>query len=142
MTKFKQPIRNIIKKDLSVIDDSPVISCGTSKLEEYFMHYFLDKLGLEYIYQYKVEAIGRVYDFFLPKHRLIIEIDGDYWHSNPNKYKKNQLNYTQKKNKNVDEIKNNWANLNCIKMLRIWECDIKNDTKKVFELIKEQTNIK
>lgn len=141
MVKYKQPIRKIIKKELNIDSEKEEeISCGTSKLEVYFMNYFLDKLGLNYTYQYKAESIGRFYDFFLPEHRLIIEIDGDYWHSNPNKFKK--LNRTQKRNRQVDEIKNNWAKLNCIKMLRIWESDIKNDPKKVFDLIKNNLKIK
>ena len=32
---------------------------GTSKLEERFAKNFLDKLGVEYKYQYKAESIGR-----------------------------------------------------------------------------------
>ena len=52
---------------------------GTSKLEFPFAKEFLDKLGIEYIYQYKAEEIGRYFDFFCPQEHVIIEIDGDYW---------------------------------------------------------------
>ena len=45
---------------------------GTSKLEEKFAKEFLDKLGVEYIYQFKAESIGRYYDFCIPSANLII----------------------------------------------------------------------
>lgn len=52
---------------------------GTSKLELRFAKEFLDKLGIEYIYQFKAESIGRYFDFFCPTANVIIEVDGDYW---------------------------------------------------------------
>lgn len=55
---------------------------GTSKLEKEFAENFLDKLGVQYQYQYKAEEIGRYYDFCvtLPSgSKVLIEIDGDYW---------------------------------------------------------------
>ena len=52
---------------------------GTSKLELRFAREFLDKLGVEYIYQFKAESIGRYFDFFCPAANVIIEVDGDYW---------------------------------------------------------------
>lgn len=52
---------------------------GTSNLEERFAREFLDKLGIEYVYQYKAETIGRYFDFYLPKANVLLEVDGDYW---------------------------------------------------------------
>ena len=52
---------------------------GTSKLEEDFAKEFLDKLGVEYIYQYEAKSIGRWYDFYITQYNLLIEIDGGYW---------------------------------------------------------------
>lgn len=52
---------------------------GTSKLEEDFASDFLDKLGVEYVRQFKAEPLQRYYDFYLPKENLLIEIDGGYW---------------------------------------------------------------
>lgn len=52
---------------------------GTSKLEEGFARNFLDVLGVKYIHQYEAKDIGRWYDFYLPTHNLLIEIDGGYW---------------------------------------------------------------
>lgn len=49
---------------------------GTSKLETDFARDFLDKLGVEYIWQFEAKDIKRWYDFYLPKHNLIIELMG------------------------------------------------------------------
>lgn len=107
---------------------------GTSNLEKKFASEFLDKIGVKYIYQYEAKSIGRFYDFFLPEENLIIEVDGDYFHSFNLKYE--QMNPTQKKNKRIDEIKNKWALENGIPILRIWEHDINNNKELVFDLLK------
>ena len=52
---------------------------GTSKLEDKFAKEFLDKLGVNYIRQFKAESIERYYDFYLTDSHIIIEVDGDYW---------------------------------------------------------------
>ena len=52
---------------------------GTSKLEEDFAKNFLDKLGLEYIYQFEAKEIGRFYDFYLKGYNILLEVDGGYW---------------------------------------------------------------
>jgi endogenous inhibitor of DNA gyrase (YacG/DUF329 family) len=65
-------------------------------------------------------------DIFLPRENLIIEIMGDYWHSNPLKYKNvNDLNNIQRKNIKKDKLKNKLI-LNNFKVpiLYLWERDI------------------
>lgn len=105
---------------------------GTSKLEEKFAENFLKKIGVEYIYQFKAPT-QRVYDFFCPKEKLIIEIDGDYWHSYNVLYE--DMTPTQKRNKRVDKEKDHWALINGIPILRIWEHDINKNPKKVMEML-------
>ena len=133
---------------------------GTSKLEKDFAKNFLDKLGLIYVYQYEVKEIGRFYDFavtlynekqyimenkegvncvkqkgqqFIPS--LLIEVDGDYFHSNPKFYNESKLNNIQKHNKRIDKLKDDWAGMHCIPLLRIWENDIINNSKSVIKQI-------
>ena len=108
---------------------------GTSKLEKKFASEFLDKFGIEYIYQFEAKDIGRFYDFYLPKHNLIIEVDGDYYHSYNVYYEK--MSPTQNKNKRVDKIKDEWALINGIPILRIWEHDINSNKSFVIEQIKK-----
>ena len=114
---------------------------GTSKLEDDFAHLFLDKLGVEYVYQFEAKDIGRFYDFYLPNSNLIIEIDGDFWHANPEKYKDEELRGHQKKARRVDEYKNKWALMHSIPILRIWESDIRKNPKQVMATLKETLNI-
>ena len=114
---------------------------GTSKLEERFARDFLDKLELNYIYQYKMVSIGRYLDFMLTDYRVAIEIDGDYWHSNPKLYEEKDLNKTQKWSKKVDEMKNKWCSRNGVPLIRIWESDINEHPEKVLTFLKEKLNL-
>ena len=118
---------------------------GTSKLERDFAKNFLDKLGLVYIYQYEAKSIKRFYDFAVTcvtekdyimevkdgiecvkqdgqsfQVDLLIEIDGDYYHGNPNKQ---------------------WAGLNCVTLLRFWEDDIRNNPQKVINELSKYVQI-
>lgn len=114
---------------------------GTSKLEQDFAKDFLDKLGINYIYQFEAKDIGRFYDFYLPDSNLLIEIDGSYHHSDPRIVKEENMNPMQKKNKRVDELKNKWALLHSIPLMRIWEYDIRNNPSKVMEDLKNRLYI-
>jgi len=111
---------------------------GTSKLEQDFANDFLDKLKVEYIWQFEAKDIGRFYDFYLPKHNLIIEIDGSYYHSDPRLVKESEMNPMQKHNKRVDEYKDRWALMHGIPVMRIWEKDIRDTPSKVMKELKER----
>ena len=96
----------------------------------------LDKLELNYETQYAVNKYKC--DFFIPKYNLIVEIDGDYWHANPAKYKENDLIGGKKmlakdiwkkdNNKTLDILNEGY------KVLRYWASSIKNTShEKIFE---------
>lgn len=135
---------------------------GTSKLEQDFARDFLDKIGLKYVYEYEAKSIKRYFDFAVTaeenypyKYKIIegiesidqdatlfipdflIEIDGDYFHSNPKLFDESKLNPMQRHNKFVDKLKDQWCALNCIPLLRIWENDIRNNPKKVFDMLED-----
>lgn len=107
---------------------------GTSKLEERFAKNILDNLKLKYIYQYKAESIGRYFDFYLPEYNVLIEVDGDYYHSY--NLDESEMSPMQKKNKRVDIQKTHWALMNGKPLLRIWEHDINEHPEKVKEQLK------
>ncbi|MEK6884064.1 MAG: DUF559 domain-containing protein [Nanoarchaeota archaeon] len=65
-----------------------------------------------FIPQYQIEKYA--YDFYLPHFNTIIEVDGDYWHSRPEVKEK-------------DKIKTNVCHKYNFNLLRIKECDLKND---------------
>lgn len=168
---MKQPTRlKFMHKVVKYGQEMPNKKCykkyGTSKLERDFATNYLDKMGLLYIYQYEVKEIGRFYDFavtsytekeyvfenkdgincvkqdkqfFIPS--LLIEIDGDYFHANPKFYNKGSMNSIQKRNKRIDLLKDEWAGMHCIPLLRIWEDDIKNNSEYVINEILKYVSI-
>ena len=113
---------------------------GTSNLEVRFMHNFLDKLGLKYIYQYLMGSTKRYLDFYLIEHRVAIEVDGDYYHAYG--LLEEQMNKMQKKNRRVDQYKDRWCLINGIKLIRIWEHDINDHPEKVMKMLKKEFGIK
>lgn len=74
----REMVSNIIKRKMSMAQ-KPHPKYGTSKLEKRFAEQFLDKLGIEYQYQYEAKDIKRYYDFYLPTANVLVELDGDYW---------------------------------------------------------------
>ena len=136
---------------------------GTSKLERDFAREFLDRLNLKYTYQYEAKDIKRFFDFavtlyddyplkFESKNGLrsvvqadrkfliafLIEVDGDYYHANPNLFNEKKLNPMQKHNLFVDGLKTEWALKNGLTLLRFWEDDIRNRPEIVIKTLKEK----
>jgi very-short-patch-repair endonuclease len=93
-----------------------------SQLEKDFMS-ILDTLGIEYQSQYQIGT--KFFDFYIPKQNIIIEVDGDYHHCNPEIYKKPQYKLQRKAIVN-DHKKNKLCEERGIQMLRFWENDIRN----------------
>ena len=114
---------------------------GTSKLEQDFAEQFLDKLGVEYIWQFEAKDIGRFYDFYLPNDNILLEFDGSYYHSDPRIVDETKMNPMQKKNRRVDEYKNKWALLHGIPLYRIWEKDVNERPELVMQQLKEVLKI-
>lgn len=137
--KTDKTIRNDLSKKAIKRKHHP--QYGTSKLEEDFAHDFLDKLKLEYVYQFEAKDIGRFYDFYLPKSNILIEIDGDYWHGNREIYEEKDLKGFQKRAQRVDDYKNKWALLHGIPILRFWEHDIRKNPNKVMTELKNRLYI-
>lgn len=73
-------------------------------------------------------------DNYLNDYNLIIEVMGDYWHSNPNKFK--LLNNTQKNRIAKDKAKHSYIKNNYgIEILYLWEDDIINRPNLCLKLI-------
>lgn len=69
------------------------------------------------------------FDFYLQDYDVYIEIDGDYFHSNPKIYPYGPKTKTQKVNKYRDDKKNKFCEENSIRLVRIWESEILGDVK-------------
>jgi very-short-patch-repair endonuclease len=137
--KRKLTTSEIIKKNIER-SKKPHPEYGTSKLEKKFAKDFLKKLGIKYEEQFYAESIKRYYDFYLPDYQIIIEIDGDYWHSYGKVYE--DMNPTQKRNARVDKIKNEWALSHGFPIIRIWEHDINDNPESVKKMLIERLGIR
>jgi very-short-patch-repair endonuclease len=99
----------------------------TSKLENKFI-ILLNEIGLiqdvDYIHNHLVSDIKTFFDFYIPTKKLIIEVDGDFYHCNPNTQYSTPEYEIQKKNLSNDKRKNSWCKNHNITLLRYWEKDI------------------
>lgn len=128
----------IIKRNIER-SKKPHPKYGTSKLEKKFAKEFLEKLGIRYEEQFEAKDIKRFYDFFLPDYRVLLECDGDFYHSYGKVYE--EMNPMQKRNARVDEIKNEWAALHGYPLIRIWEHDINENPQKVLDMLRERLGV-
>ena len=129
---------------------------GTSQLEKNFARDFLDRMGLVYIYQFEAKEIKRFYDFALTCYDdvefnyeekdgircvkqegqffpldLLIEVDGSFFHADPRVVTEDKITPMHKHNKFIDGLKDQWAALHGVPLLRIWEYDIIHNPKTV-----------
>lgn len=130
------PIRANIRKKFGIRPDgrteTPAIT--ESNLEKRFAKEFLDPLKLEYVHQWEAKGIGRWYDYYIPEAKLLIEVDGDYWHGFG--LTEGEMGPIQIKAKQADMAKELWAMEHGIALIRFWEHDINNNSKKVMKLLK------
>jgi len=88
------------------------------------------KEEIDFIHQYKFRD-KFMCDFCFPNKKVIIEVDGDFWHANPNKYAEgNKLHKHQIKGIKRDRSKNAYISKvdnGSWRLLRFWESDIKEN---------------
>lgn len=94
------------------------------------------KENIDYERQSYVRDIKSYYDFKIFKNNIFIEVDGDFWHCNPNTKHKQPTYEAQFKNLKKDKIKNNWCNENNYTLIRFWEDDINNNLDNVINTLK------
>jgi len=109
------------------------MNMGMNKIETTVYNY-LNSLGV--IFDYSAILASYQYDFIIRGKRILIEVDGDYWHGNPDMYNldglngKKKLNKIQLNKKERDKEKEDWAISRGFKIIRIWEKEIHNGTFK------------
>ena len=96
---------------------------------------FLKKLGVDFYTHQYVREIEHKYrcDIFIPKAKLIIETDGDYFHGNPKFYSQEELTQKQIEQKQRDQIRTEELIESGFKILRLWESEIKEMTIRDFK---------
>ena len=110
----------------------------------------LKSLNIEYETEYCLweDTHSFYYDFKVDNY--IFELNGDFWHANPNKYKSTDILNFPKESKTAQEIwdhdkrKRKLAESKGFKIIYYWECQIndKNLWSKITEKLSEYANIK
>jgi very-short-patch-repair endonuclease len=103
------------------------------------MNQILEELKVEFEPQ---KVVGfKIYDFYVPQANLLIEVDGDYFHANPEVYTEGSLNSMQKRNVKNDEFKDTLASGRGYNLTRVWESDLANKYEEVKNSIKKQIGL-
>lgn len=106
-------------------------------LPERIVNDYLNELKYDFIPQYTVDN-RYVADFYIPSLNLIIEVQGDYFHANPDFYgdgkNKKPLTKRQKQKRITDKYKLDYYISKNYNTLYLWENDIKNNNfKQIFK---------
>ena len=113
----------------------------TSKLEVKFSD-ILESLGLikdvDFFHNHLIVNIKTFFDFYVPIKKIMIEVDGDYYHCNPNTIYKIPRYSMQKKNIINDKRKNTWCKNHNIELLRYWEKDINERPEWIISELKKK----
>jgi len=97
---------------------------------------FLSNLGVRFEEEVIVGFFS--FDFFLPDFNVFVEVDGDYWHSNPKFYPNGPKTKSQKINWYRDIKKKQFADCENLTVFHWWEDDIKTQPNKVESEIREK----
>ncbi|PCI28121.1 hypothetical protein COB55_04395 [Candidatus Wolfebacteria bacterium] len=107
---------------------------GQSNLEKYFGELLT---LMEIVFEGQYELDGYLFDYYIPEYNILIEVDGDWYHCNPNVHPEAKSVIQEQVVKN-DIKKNKVCEEHNIKLLRFWENDINNNKIQVMErLLKE-----
>ena len=99
----------------------------------------LNLLDVKYEYQYEFKE--RLFDFKLVDKDILIEVDGDFYHCNPNTKHSEVIYETQKLTKKNDEYKNTLCQNHGMKLLRYWEKDINERPEWVISELKKELSL-
>ena len=130
-----------LKKDLSkrrIKWLKTKLSNKKSKLEIKFEN-ILRLINLNFEYQYEYQY--RLFDFYLKKYNTIIEVDGDFYHCNPNSKHHEIIYETQKLTKENDRYKDELCENHNMTLIRYWEMDINERPEWVISDLKSKLNL-
>jgi very-short-patch-repair endonuclease len=110
-----------------------------TKLESDFEN-ILNSLSVLFKYQHQVSSA--IFDYLIIDKNILIEVDGDFHHCNPNSKHKIPKYPIQIKTVGNDFRKNLIAKDNNYKLLRFWETDINTKPEEVIEKLKNELLLK
>ena len=95
----------------------------------------LDELGIEFKQEKYLKSKLFRADFLVGANK-VIEVNGDYYHANPEVYSHKILTPLQVKNLKSDKLKMDFYKENGFEVLIVWERDLKFNLEKEREKIK------
>lgn len=101
---------------------NPNFNRRETKIEKLFEEYCKSN-AIKYEKQYQINGEGHRYDF-LVEEKIIVEVDGNYWHNTP-------------KQKSLDQTHNDIALSNGYIIIRFTDKEIKNTKGKCFDKLKK-----
>jgi very-short-patch-repair endonuclease len=124
IAKLKKEARNPEGLNLSLHSNAKKMSTKMTWPEREFK-----KLLKELKVPFEVQKVigNKIFDFYIPKINLLVEVDGDYWHGNKEKF--TVLNGLQEKAIRNDMFKDGLANGLGFGIERVWENDLKVNYK-------------
>lgn len=100
---------------------------------------FLTNLGVVFKYQHQISSA--IFDFLIIDKNIVIEVDGDFHHCNPNSIHKIPKYPIQIKTIGNDIRKNILAETNGYKLLRFWESDINTKPEEIIKTLKKELGL-
>ena len=92
-------------------------------------------------FEYSIILDKKQFDFGCKNKRILIEVNGTYWHGDPRNYTNDQLNKIQKNKKNADLQKMQFAINHNMKLFIIWEKDILENNWTILKEIEKCYNL-
>lgn len=106
----------------------------TNTKPQIILNKLLDEMRISYVNEYNCTYYS--IDNYLSEYNLMIEVMGDFWHANPNKYNENNYRDIQRKRMIKDKAKHTYIkNKYNIEILYLWEYDLYNHIDVCRELI-------
>jgi DNA mismatch endonuclease (patch repair protein) len=103
---------------------------------EKFLAGWLKKNNIYFKKEYRVDYFS--VDFYIPSKKAVIQTDGCYWHFNPCRCNKGKTPTSQQVTQMMrDKSCNGVMASRGYKVIRLWECDIKNNWKECEKRLKK-----
>jgi very-short-patch-repair endonuclease len=106
---------------------------------EFKFESILNLLNVKHEFQYEFQK--RLFDFKIEDKNILIEVDGDFYHCNPNTKHSEVLYETQKLTKKNDEYKNVLCQNHGMILLRYWEKDINERPEWIISELKKELSL-
>jgi very-short-patch-repair endonuclease len=117
------------------LKNMPVVSSLNIKFEEK-----LKNKNIVFEKEHRIDYY--IVDFCFPSKKIVVEVDGDYWHGNPLIYNETGkiLNKMQRRVVGKDKAEKTYLTNRGWKLIRFWEKDINENIDKCIDVVAEALN--